>query len=68
MRQIIKQTCPSRQLFEKITFAFMKIFDLLVKIAIFWVGSSLSWVIPITRYFQKRPQVRKVMRDGNLLK
>ena len=35
MHQIIKRTCPSRQLFIKITFAFMKIFDSLVKIAIF---------------------------------
>ena len=35
MHQIIKLTCPSRQLFIKITFAFMKIFDFLVKIAIF---------------------------------
>ena len=35
MQQKIKLTCPSRQLFIKITFAFMKIFDFLVKIAIF---------------------------------
>ena len=35
MHQIIKQRGPSRQLFIKITFAFMKIFDFLVKIAIF---------------------------------
>ena len=35
MHQIIKPTCPSRQLFIKITFAFIKIFDFLVKIAIF---------------------------------
>ena len=35
MQQKIKLTCPSRQLFLKITFAFMKIFDFLVKIAIF---------------------------------
>ena len=35
MRQKIKLTCPSRQLFIKITFAFMKIFDFLSKIAIF---------------------------------
>ena len=35
MHRIIKLTCPSRQLFIKITFAFMKIFDFLVKIAIF---------------------------------
>ena len=35
MHQIIKPTCSVRQLFIKITFAFMKIFDFLVKIAIF---------------------------------
>ena len=35
MHQIIKQRGLSRQLFIKITFAFMKIFDFLVKIAIF---------------------------------
>ena len=35
MHQIIKPTCPSRQLFIKITFAFMSVFDFLVKIAIF---------------------------------
>ena len=35
MHQIIKQRGPNRQLFIKITFAFMKIFDFLVKIAIF---------------------------------
>ena len=35
MHQIIKPTCHSRQLFIKITFVFIKIFDFLVKIAIF---------------------------------
>ena len=35
MHQIIKPIGPSIQLFIKITFAFMKIFDFLVKIAIF---------------------------------
>ena len=35
MQQKIKLTYSSRQLFIKITFAFMKIFDFLVKIAIF---------------------------------
>ena len=35
MHQIIKPTCPSRQLFETVNFAFMKIFDFLVKIVIF---------------------------------
>ena len=35
MQKIIKQVGPSRQLFETVNFAFMKIFDFLVKIAIF---------------------------------
>ena len=35
MHQIIKQRGSYSQLFIKITFAFMKIFDFLVKIAIF---------------------------------
>ena len=35
--QIIKQAGPSRQLFETVNFAFMKIFDFLVKIAVFRV-------------------------------
>ena len=37
MQQIIKQGGPSRQLFETVNFAFMKIFDFLVKKAIFRV-------------------------------
>ena len=40
MHPIFKPTYPSRQLFIKITFAFIKIFDFLVKIAIF--GAFLS--------------------------
>ena len=32
----MKQAGPSRQLFETVNFAFMKNFDFLVKIAIFW--------------------------------
>ena len=35
MQQIIKLANPNGQLFEAINFAFMKIFDFLVKIAIF---------------------------------
>ena len=35
MQQIIKQAGPSRQLFETINFAYKKIFDILVKIAVF---------------------------------
>ena len=42
MQKIIKQVGPSRQLFETVNFAFMKIFDFLVKIALFW-ASLLFW-------------------------
>ena len=34
MQQIIKQGGPSRQLFETVNFAFMKIFDFLAKKAL----------------------------------
>ena len=36
MQEIIKQAGPSRQLFETVNFAFMKIFDFLIKTALFW--------------------------------
>ena len=35
MQQIIKQVGSSRQLFKTVNFAFMKIFNFLVKIALF---------------------------------
>ena len=35
MQKIIKPRCPSRQLLETVNFAFMKIFEFLVKIAVF---------------------------------
>ena len=36
MQKIIKQKfCPSKQLFDTVNFAFMKIFDFIVKITIF---------------------------------
>ena len=36
MQKMIEQAGSSKQLFETVNFAFMKIFDFLVKIAIFW--------------------------------
>ena len=36
MQKMIEQAGPSRQLFETVNFAFMKNFDFLVKITIFW--------------------------------
>ena len=38
MQKMIEQAGPSRQLFETVNFAFMKNFDFLVKIAIFWAS------------------------------
>ena len=35
MQQILKQAGSSRQVFEAVNFAFMQIFDFIVKIAIF---------------------------------
>ena len=35
IQKIIKTRCPSRQLLETVNFAFKKIFDFLVKIAVF---------------------------------
>ena len=37
MQKIMKQAGPRKQIFETVNFAFMKNFDLLVKMAIFWV-------------------------------
>ena len=36
MQEIIKQVGPSRQLFETVNFAFIKIFDILMKTAFFF--------------------------------
>ena len=36
MQEIIKLVGPSIQLFETVNFAFMKIFDFLIKTALFW--------------------------------
>ena len=45
MQQIIIQAGPSRQLFETVNFAFMKIFDFLIKIALFWgLSVFLGWL------------------------
>ena len=52
MHQIIKPTCPSRQLFIKITFAFMKNFDFVVKIAILEHFSFDRWIC-VTQYCLK---------------
>ena len=43
MQKIIKQVSPSRQLFETVNFAFMKIFDFLVKLALFGAFLLFPW-------------------------
>ena len=42
MQKIIKSRSPSRQLLETINFAFMKLFDFLVKIAVFRASLFLA--------------------------
>ena len=68
MQKIIKLRSPSRQLLETVNFAFMKIFDSLVKIAVFW-ASLLFWgdsrhcfMAPIKHV------IREEMHDWNLPK
>ena len=47
MQKIIKSRSPSRQLLETVNFAFMKIFDSLVKIAVF--RASLLFMFDYSR-------------------
>ena len=54
MQKIIKPRSPSRQLLETVNFAFMKIFDFLVKIAVFrasllFLGDSRHAFLPGSR-------------------
>ena len=53
MQKIVKQRSPSRQLLETVNLAFMKIFDSLVKIAVFR-ASLLFWEICIMLYSRNR--------------
>ena len=53
MQKIIKLRSPSRQLLETVNFAFMKIFDSLVKIAVFR-ASLLFWEIRVMPYSYNR--------------
>ena len=52
MQKIIKQAGPSIQLLETVNFAFMKIFDFLIKTALFG-AFCFSWVIRVTNYSRK---------------
>ena len=50
MQKIIKPRSPSRQLLETVNFAFIKIFDFLVKIAV--LRASLFFgEIPVMHFF-----------------
>ena len=68
MQKIIKSRSPSRQLLETVNFAFMKIFDFLVKIVIFWAfllffGRFASCITAVIEHM-----IREEMHDGNLPK
>ena len=56
MEKIIKQAGPSRQLFETVNFAFMKIFDFLVKTALF--GAFLLFLGDLRHKLQPKIAVR----------
>ena len=56
MQKIIKPRCPSRQLLETVNFAFMKIFDFLVKKAVF--RASLFFGGDLRHAFLPGSQVR----------
>ena len=47
-------SCPSRQLLETANFAFMKIFALLVKIAVFRASFLFFWEICVMHFFLDR--------------
>ena len=54
MQKVIKLRCSSRQLLETVNFAFMKIFDLFAKIAVFrasllFLGDSRHAFLPGSR-------------------
>ena len=71
MQKMIEQAGSSRQLFETVNFAFIKNFDFLVKIVIFWAFLLFLWEI-LVMHICPGSSVRvwpymAVMLDGNLL-
>ena len=68
MQKIIKLRSPSRQLLETVNFAFMKIFDSFVKIAVF--RASLLFFGRFASCFTAAIElmIREEMHDGNLPK
>ena len=57
MQEIVKQMGSSRQLFETVNFAFMKIFDLLIKTAL--LGAFLLFLDDLRHKLQP-----KIVRGG----
>ena len=55
MQQITKQAGPSRQLFETVNFVFMKIYDFLVKTALF--GAFLLFMGDLSH--KLRPKIER---------
>ena len=68
MQKLIKQTSPSRYLLETVNFAYMKFFDSLVKITIFWAFLLFFWEIRVTRSAPFKCSIAAVMHDANLPK
>ena len=66
MQKIIKQTSPSRQLFKRINFVFMKIFDFLVKKAIFRAFLFFSGRFASGDFARVKCSISTVMHDANL--
>ena len=64
MQQIIKQVGPSRQLFETINFAFVKIFDFLVQTAL--LGAFLLFLGDSGHKLQLKIELGPLMQDFKL--
>ena len=68
MGKIIEQVGPSRQLFEAVNFAFMKIFDFFSQNSHFWDIPPIFWRFPSRVTFQIKCLNGPVMHDANLPK
>ena len=68
MQKIIKPRSPSRQLLETVNFAFMKIVDFLVKIALFSASLLFFGRFPSCFIAVIEQVIREEMHDANLPK
>ena len=68
MQKIIKPRSPSRQLSETVNFAFIKIFDFLVKIALFKASLLFFGRFPSCFTAVIEHVIREEMHDANLPK